>query len=109
MEVNPSIRFTIFWPAYDLYPGKGTSRVMLTATYSENPDQPPKPSMTGLITTLASLDVMRARPAVIDRTLAQAVDTSRPWQEPDREDLLAALPEIKAALAPIAQHVPNWT
>lgn len=33
------------------------------------------------------------------------VDTSRPWQEPDGEDVLAALPPVTAALAPIARHV----
>ncbi|WP_235830858.1 hypothetical protein [Arthrobacter cheniae] len=105
MDLNPSIRSAVFWLAHKLDPGKGTSRVMLTATSKEKPDQPPRPSIANLITKFNSLDMTRAGLGDIDRALAQAVDTSRPWQEPDGEDVLAALPEIKAALAPIAQQV----
>ncbi|MHA7281910.1 hypothetical protein [Arthrobacter sp. TMS2-4] len=61
--------------------------------------------MTDLITGLASFDVTRIGGGAIDRALATAVDTSRPWQESDGEDVLAALPEVEAALTPIARHV----
>ena len=105
MELNPSIRSAAFWLAHHLDPGKGTSRVLITATSDESADRSPRPSMTDLIANLASLDVTRIAGGAIDRALAAAVDTSRPWQEPDGEDVLAALPEVKAALAPIAQHV----
>jgi hypothetical protein len=61
--------------------------------------------MTDLITSLVSFDVTLIDSGAIDRALAAAVDTSRPWQEPDGEDVLAAIPEVKAALIPIAEHV----
>ncbi|WP_413543581.1 hypothetical protein [Citricoccus nitrophenolicus] len=105
MDLSPEVRVAAFWLAHDLDPGKGTSRVMLKATFGEASEPPPRPSMTDLITALAALDVTMAGAEVIDRALARAVDTSRPWQEPDGEDALAALPEVRKALAPIAQHV----
>ncbi len=105
MEVSPEIRSAVSWLAYDLDPGQGTSRVLVTFTSGDVSDPAPRPSLTDLITALASIDVGRAGAEVIERALAQAVDTSRPWQEPDGEDVLAALPEVRAALAPIARHV----
>lgn len=105
MGLDPSVRSIVFWLAHDLDPGKGTSRVLITVTSGEGPDQPPRPAMADLMTSLASLDVTRIDSGAIERALAAAVDTSRPWQEPDGEDILAALPEVQAALAPIAQHV----
>ncbi|MEC5201085.1 hypothetical protein RCH21_003341 [Arthrobacter sp. PL16] len=105
MELNPSTRSAAFWFAHDLDPGKGTSRVLITATSDENPNQPPRPSFDDLITGLASFDVTRIDGDAIDRALRAAVDTSRPWQEPDGEDFFAALPEVKGALTSIAQHV----
>lgn len=105
MELSPELRFAVFGLAHDLDPGKGTSRVLLNATFGRSADPPQKPSMADLITALASLDVTLAGADVIDRALARAVDTSRPWQEPDGEDALAALPEVRNALVPIARHV----
>lgn len=39
------------------------------------------------------------------RSLADAVDNARYWQEPDDEDVLLALPEIRAALPRIAELI----
>ncbi len=103
--LNPSVRSAVFWLAHDLDPGKGTSRVLLTATSGDDTELPPRPTLKDFLTGLASLEVRRAEPEAIDRALAGAVDTSRPWQEPDGEDVLAALPEVTAALTPLAQHV----
>ncbi len=105
MELDPPTRSAVFWVAHDLDPGKGTSRVFATASTDGFPDQPPRPSLTDVITALTSLDPKRAGAEIIDRALAHAVDTSRPWQEPDGEDVLASLPEVTAALAPLAEHV----
>jgi hypothetical protein len=104
-ELDTSIRSAVFWLAHDLDPGKGTSRTLLVATSGDHADLPPRATLTDLLTGLVSLEVAQVRPEVIDRALAEAVNTSRPWQEPDGEDVLAALPEVTAALAPIAQLV----
>ena len=104
-ELYPSIRSAVFWLAHDLDPGRGTSRVLLTAASGEAADVQPRPTLADLIAALASFDVMRAGPKAIDRALAEAVDTSRPWQEPDGEDVLAAIPEVTAALASLAHHI----
>ncbi len=104
-ELDPSIRSIVFWLAHDLDPGKGTSRVLITATSGEDTDPSPRPTLDDLLTALASLEVERAGSEAIDRALAEAVGTSRPWQEPDGEDVLAALPAVTVALAPLAHHV----
>lgn len=105
MGLNPMIESAVFWLAYDLDPRKGTTRVMMTADSCELSDPQPRPSMTDLVSALTSFDVTLVEPDVIDRALAAAVDTSRPWQEPDGEDVLAGLPDVQRALAPIAGHV----
>ncbi|MGG5754165.1 hypothetical protein ACQ3I4_16385 [Zafaria sp. Z1313] len=105
MDLSTEVRSAAFWLAHDLDPGKGTSRALLTATFGEVAAPPPTPSMPDLLTALASLDVTLSGADVIDRALARAVDTSRPWQEPDGEDVLAALPEVRRALLSVAQHV----
>ncbi|THJ67747.1 hypothetical protein E8P82_02605 [Arthrobacter echini] len=108
MEMSSEIRSAAFWLAHDLDPEKGSSRVMLTAVSdtADGVDDPlPKSSMTDFLTAVASLDVSLTDDDFIDRALAQAVDTSRPWQEPDGEDVLAGLPEVRAVLAPIARSL----
>lgn len=105
IELDPFVRSAVFWLAYYLDPGKGTSRVLLSATSGADAETPPRPALTNLIAALTSLEVTQVGSEAIDRALAEAVDTSRPWQEPDGEDVLAALPEVTAALAPLARHV----
>lgn len=105
MGLDPLIRSAVFWLAHDLDPGKGTTRVIVTVGSCDVSDPQPRPTMADLATALASFDVTRVEPEVIDRALAAAVDTSRPWQEPDGEDALTELPDVKRALAPIAGHV----
>ncbi|TYC99083.1 hypothetical protein FQ377_08830 [Arthrobacter echini] len=105
MEMSSEIRSAAFWLAHDLDPGKGTSRVMLTATADGIDDPLPTPSMTDFVTVVGSLDVARVDGELLDRALAQAVNTSRPWQEPDGGDVLAGLPEVRNALAPVARRL----
>ncbi|WP_159618662.1 hypothetical protein [Arthrobacter zhaoguopingii] len=103
--MSPETGSAVVWLAYDLDPGEGVSRVLLAATSGDVSDPPPRPSPRGVITALALSDVTRAGADVIDLCLAHAVDTSRPWQEPDGEDVFAAFHEVMPALAPIARHV----
>ncbi len=105
MEVSSEIRSAAFWLAHDLDPGKGSSRVMLTATADGIDDPLPTPSMMDFLSAVGSLDLSLVEGDLVDRALAQAVDTSRPWQEPDGEDVLAGLPEVRTALAPVARRL----
>ncbi len=105
MELDPLIRSAVFPLAYSLDPGAGTSRAVLLLATGEDDGVLPEPSLADLLTGLNSLDVTRTGADRIDGALGRAVNTSRPWQEPDGEDVLAALPEVKAAFAPLARHL----
>lgn len=105
MEMSSEIRSATFWLAHDLDLGKGSSRVMLTATADGIDDPLPTPSMMDFLSAVGTLDVSLLDNDLIDSALAQAVDTSRPWQEPDGEDVLAGLPEVRTAHAPVARRL----
>ncbi|PFG39451.1 hypothetical protein ATJ97_1957 [Georgenia soli] len=103
-QVRLALRSAIMSAAYDLDPGKGTSRVMLTMTAGGPAD----------LAGSSPADVARQidelpPPDLDDRTLlaalAHAVDFARYWQEPDGEDVLASTPQVRAALSRIARQV----
>jgi hypothetical protein len=105
MELDPEIRTAVFWLGYDLDPGSGSSRVLLTFASDNNGAPRPVPSPEQLAATLASLDPANLGDSLIQAALERSVDTAMYWQAPDGEDVLAGLPIIRAALFPLAEQV----
>lgn len=113
------LRQATFWAAYELDPGKGTSRSLLTVGTGPAPAPPPSApaDVARLIDAvpLAALDRGARDPGAPDRdapdrdalldVLAAAVDSARYWQEPEGEDVLAATPEVRESLRRVAAHV----
>ncbi|MFJ6454942.1 hypothetical protein [Paenarthrobacter sp. NPDC091669] len=106
MEMDQDIRIAVFHLGYNLDPGAGRSRVLLTMNPSgEVPPPPPEPTVDELAALIRSLDFRSITDELVQHALQRAVDTARYWQEPDGEDVLAAAPEIKNALCHVAEGV----
>ncbi|GEL98155.1 hypothetical protein [Cellulomonas terrae] len=91
--------------AYHLDPGAGTARVILRASADEpdEPDPSPRPADVARLLSATPLDGLDADVLLVG--LRAAVDNARYWQEPDGEDVLAATPQVRAALARVAATV----
>jgi hypothetical protein len=106
MELDPDIRVMVFRLGYDLDSGRGTSRVLLTAAPLDDAGTPPAaPSPGMLAAALGHLEAADVDHARLQAALERAVDAARYWQPPDGEDVLAALPLVRAALLLLARHV----
>jgi hypothetical protein len=97
------LRQAIFFAAYDLDPGRGTSRVL----FGPGPEQfpQPTPSPEEVARLLDTVPLAEPSEGAMLLSLTAAVDGARYWQEPDGEDLLAVAPALHAALARIATSI----
>lgn len=106
MQLDPDARALVFLLAYELDTGSGTSRMLLSADASGDTAIPPAAlSPEHLASRLASLNFAPLDNELIQAALERSVDSARYWQEPDGEDVLAGLPVITAALAPVAEQL----
>jgi hypothetical protein len=88
----------VFHAAYDLDPGRGTSRVM----FGPGADDPPRFSTADVAARLDAVPFADPTGRELLSALAASVDSARYWQEPAGEDILAAAPELQAGLARVA-------
>ncbi|MCO5224428.1 MAG: hypothetical protein M9953_03725 [Thermomicrobiales bacterium] len=98
-----SLWHAVMHAAYDLDPGRGVSRVIMSVGYEGTPLPMMTPEDVAL--RLTQVKLVDATPEVLRESLAQAVDNSRPYQEPDGEDFLAETPAVFDALRSVADHI----
>jgi len=99
------LRTAVFYAAYDLDPGRGSSRVLFGAGVNQRTVSPPTPTpaeVAGLLETVALPDIDEN---TLLLALATAVDTAMYWQEPGGEDVLAGTPEVRGALGRVAEAI----
>ncbi|MCA9834207.1 MAG: hypothetical protein KC435_09690 [Thermomicrobiales bacterium] len=89
--------------SYNLDPGRGTSRVILSFSDAEYvvPDVSPEE----VARRLANVHLLPVTSVSLRTALARAVDNARYWQEPDGEDNLAATPPMLSGLRRVADHI----
>lgn len=102
MEADQHIRRAVFDLGFNLDPGAGRSRVMLTLGSGEPEPVPAASSIAGLADRIAALELGVVDAAQAGHALQRAVDTARYWQEPDGEDVLAATQAVTDSLSHIA-------
>ena len=103
-EVN-QLGQAIFFAAYDLDPGQGTSRVL--ATTGDDQSSPPPHSAEEIARLLAVVPFADPAEDAVVSTLVATVNSARYWQAPDGEDVLAAAPELREPLARISILLAN--
>jgi len=96
-------RLAVGQAAYELDPGRGTSRVRLGSGGGE--PVTPHHSPSAVARLLDDLPLAEPDERMLLRALTAAVDFARYWQEPDGQDVLAAAPEMRDALAGVATGV----
>lgn len=109
----------IFYAAHNLDPGRGVSRVLFgvgTDGSDRDADHGSKPPAPGDVARLlADAPLTEPDGPTLMTALAAAVGNARYWEPPDGEDVLAAAPEMRAALARVAHllagspHASWWT
>ena len=88
--------------AYDLDPGRGISRVRGFAWGDGLQGPMPTSTPADVARLLDTIPLVDGDERALLAALAAAVDGARYWQEPDGEDVLAASPEVRGALARVA-------
>lgn len=88
----------VFHAAYDLDPGRGTSRVM----FGPGADDRPRFTAADVAGLLNAVPLPELNDRELVSALAASVDSARYWQEPDGEDVLAASAELGPGLARVA-------
>lgn len=97
------LREAIFYVAYDLDPGRGTSRVLFGPDTEQRPL--PKPSLEDVVSLFKAAPLAKPDERALLLSLVAAVDNARYWQEPDGEDVLAASPELHQPLMHVAAQI----
>ena len=95
----------IFYAAHNLDPDRGSSRVLFSFVAGQSAPpiaERPTPSAQEVAHLLAAAALADPDDRALLRALVAAVDHARYWQPPDGEDVLAAAPEMRAALARVA-------
>lgn len=96
----------VFAAAYDLDPGRGTSRVIISFSEGgEGPEELPPAGPEDVATAWHALPLGTVDGPRLLAAVAGAVDMARYWQAPDGEDVLLARPELAEALTRTADAV----
>ena len=104
-EATEALRSAAFYAAYDLDPGRGTSRVLFGPGADERSGPPPAPSPQEVARLLDEVPLPSCDERTLLLALQAAVDRAMYWQDPDGEDVLAGAPEMRAGLARVAASV----
>lgn len=79
--------------------------VRVIAFTDGDPAPIPNPTVTDIADRLSAIPETEIDDAGLAAALRTTVDVARYWQEPDLEDRLAARPEIRDALRPLARQI----
>ncbi|WP_146007703.1 hypothetical protein [Brachybacterium sp. UMB0905] len=108
VRLSDAVREALFDLAYAHNPGRDTSCVLVTWGDVE----PRKAaSIEELTALLRALPEDPLSPDLVHEALGASVDSAMYWQEPDGEDVVARMPSVQEALAPLAERVSTiaWT
>ncbi|QHC62953.1 hypothetical protein GSU69_09830 [Rathayibacter festucae] len=85
--------------------GGGESVLLYASEDGADARDLPVPTPESLAAMIAALPPTPAEDDAVRAAFRRTVDTAYSWQEPDTTDVLAALPELRAALLPDAERV----
>lgn len=112
MDIDPELRHLMFWLAHQFAPEHS---VLLTfSDDSGGTGEPSAPNFTvaDAIALIEAVNLREIDNTAVRASLRATVDAAMYWQAPDGQDVVCALPEMRAALAPAAEALlatPNGT
>lgn len=83
------------------------------AATADGPPEWPRPTVADLADALRAIEPVSIDELSLMRALAASVDSARPWQDPDTEDVFLALPELAEPVRRVAEWIaalnaPDW-
>ena len=104
-DATEALGTAVFYAAYDLDPGRGTSVVLFGPGEDERTGPPPAPAPQEVARLMDVVPLPPIDESTLLLALATVVDNARYWQEPSGADVLAGTPEVRAALARVADAI----
>ena len=107
MAANPVLWEVMFWLAHDAAP-EGSTLLTFSdgdgdGSASAGEHIPPDFTVADATALIAATDVHAIDDAQVRAALRASVDAAMYWQPPDGRDVVCAMPEIRAALVPLAE------
>ncbi|QHC58865.1 hypothetical protein [Rathayibacter sp. VKM Ac-2760] len=103
-EAEGELRSAAFLLAH-AWEGRGESVLLYASADGADPRDRPDPTPESVAALITALPPTPAEDDAVRAALRRSVDTAYSWQEPDAADVLAALPELREALLPVAERV----
>ncbi len=103
MAVNPELGQVMFLVAHQAAPERS---VLITLTGDGRDGSEPSPpafTVADAVALIATTDLREIDTASVRAALRASVDAAMYWQPPDGHDTVCALPDMRAALAPVAK------
>ncbi|NQX18121.1 hypothetical protein [Rathayibacter sp. VKM Ac-2857] len=85
--------------------GRGATVLFSSSAGGEDARDRPPAAPEDVAAMIAALPDASAPDDAVRAAFRRSVDAAYSWQEPDGEDVLAALPDIRSALVPVAERV----
>lgn len=110
IELAPDIRSAVVWTSHRLDPHPGTIiRFSTDGSSVDNAEPDPTYTEADIAALIRQADLTPQTPdavrTAVRDALRDSIDSARYWQEPDGADVLAALPDVRQALARVAEHI----
>ncbi|MFD6675335.1 hypothetical protein ACFWDA_13310 [Rhodococcus zopfii] len=93
----------VFQVAYQLDPGRGTSRVVFGPGADES--QWPETTVGDVARRLSNVPLPEVTALDLRSALVEAIDAARYWQDPEGEDILVATTAVRQSLRRVAGHI----
>ena len=100
MAVNPELGQAMFLVAHEAAPERS---VLMTLTSDGSEPSPPAFTVADAVALIAATDLREIDTASLRAALRTSVDVAMYWQPPDGHDTICALPDMRAALAPVVR------
>ena len=100
---NEAVNSSLFWLAHELDANPGVLFRIGDGFGETTPD--PQLTATDVAARIDAVELSATNLVSLREALYQALESAHYWQAPDGDDVVAALPEVRASLRPIAELI----
>lgn len=103
MRTDEAVRSATFWLGREVDPQPGV--LLRFGDDASARESDPTYTSEQVAELIGRFELAATREDILRESLQASVDLARYWQEPDGEDLVAAIPAVRAALGRVAEHL----